>query len=91
MAASKGYDFLFVCSSIPVHSNGYVLKHLNFLANELSKRGYVVGLKLTPLHSTKIALKEFKKSKISLRTFTFVLANNLFFLTNLSSSFQRGY
>lgn len=89
--ASRSYDFLFVSSSIPVYSNGYVLKHLNFLANELSNRGYVVGLKLAPLHSTKIAFEEFKKGKISLRTFAFVLINNFFFLTGLPLSFQRAY
>ena len=77
--ASKSYDFLFINSSIPVHSNGYVLKHINFLADELSKRGYVVGLKLAPLHHIKITLQELKKGKISFRTFVFALISNLFF------------
>ena len=86
--ASKNYDFLFIYSSIPIRSNGYVLKHLKFLAEELSNRGYVVGLKLVPLHFTKITLEEFKKGKITLRTFTIGLINNLFFLTSLILSFQ---
>lgn len=88
---SKSYDFLFIYSYIPVRSTGYVLKHLNFLAGELSHRGYLVGLKLTPLHYMKINLEEFKKGGVSLNIFLRVLFNGLFFLTGLLSLYQPWY
>jgi hypothetical protein len=86
--AFKSYDFLFIYSYISVHSTGYVLKHLNFLAEELSKRGYFVGLKLIPMHFAKLILEEFKNGEISLNTFLRVLINSLFFLTGLRSYYQ---
>ena len=76
----KDYDFLFIYSYIPIRVNGYVLKHLNYLAEELSKRGYSVALKLVPLHTIRLSLKEFKNHEISLNTFLRIMLNGIFFI-----------
>lgn len=81
----RNYDFVFIHSSIsPFGAAGYVLKHLNFLAEELCNRGYTVGIKFIPIHYIKITWQEFKKGGISFRNFLIAFVLNLIFYNSIT-------